>query len=179
MRFNVAGSHTLGIHRKNLLLNLLADARLVFLQQLRFKLAHPVSRHRDLYISEAGTQRFAAVTVSAVVCIFVFVVILAVPKLFIQLGVQPVLHKLGNRFFEEILDVLHAADVAFLQQFPDFCSPGLLLGASILSATHCKNLQCDAPILHHIRGLHKFWDGLMGYFASFFAIFILTISSYL
>lgn len=23
-------------------------------------------------------------------------------------------------------------------------------------------LQCGAPILHHIRGLHKFWDGLRG-----------------
>ena len=69
-------------------------------------------------------------------------VVLAVSKLFIQLGVQPILHKLGNRFFEEILDVRHAADVAFLQQFPDFCSPGLLLGTSILSAAHYKNLQC-------------------------------------
>ena len=25
----------------------------------------------------------------------------------------------------------------------------------------CVNLQCGASILHHIGGLHKFWDGLM------------------
>ncbi|MDD7393053.1 MAG: hypothetical protein PUG24_01500, partial [Eubacteriales bacterium] len=46
-----------------------------------------------------------------------------------------------------------------LQQFSDFFPTRVFFGGAILSS-HYKNLQCGASILHHIGGLHKFWDGL-------------------
>ena len=46
--------------------------------------------------------------------------------------IRPATHGL----LEEILDVLHAADVARLQEFPDLCSSGLFFRAAILSAAH-------------------------------------------
>ena len=73
-----------------------------------------VSRNRHLNIPEAGAQRFAAVTVTAVVRALILVVILRVAKLVIKLGIQTVLHKFSDSFLEEILDILHAADAAGL-----------------------------------------------------------------
>ena len=61
----------------------------VFLQHLRLKLAFPVSRHRYRYISEAGPQCFMTVTVAAVICVLVLVVILAVAQFIIQLCFYP------------------------------------------------------------------------------------------
>lgn len=49
--------------------------------------------------------------------------------------------------------------VRYLQQFSDFFPTRVFFGGAILSS-HYKNLQCGASILHHIGGLHKFWDGL-------------------
>ena len=51
-------------------------------------------------------------TVSAVIRVFVFVVVLAVPKFLIQLRVQTVFHEFCNGFFEKVLNVIHAADIA-------------------------------------------------------------------
>ena len=62
-----------------------------------------------------------------------------------------------NGFLEQILDVIHTADISGLQQFTDFCSALVFFGTAILSS-HSKNLRCGASILHHIEGLHKTWD---------------------
>ena len=136
MGFNVPCGHAFGIHRKNLFLDVLADAGLVFLQELRIKFSLSVTGYSYLHIPEAGAQRFAAVSVSAVLRVFVLVVILAVAEFVIQFCIQPILHEFRYGLLEEILDVLHAADVAFLQEFPDFCSPGLLFRTAVLSAAH-------------------------------------------
>ena len=77
-------------------------------------MAYSVSGYRHLYIAEAGTQRFAAVTVTAVVRVLILVVILRVAKLIVQFGVQTVLHKFSDGFLEEILDIFHAVDAAAL-----------------------------------------------------------------
>ena len=120
----------------NLLLNVLVDAGLVLLQKLRLEFSLAVTGYSYLHIPEAGAQRFAAVSVPAIVCVFVLVVVLAVAEFVVQLCIQSLLHEFRYGFLEEILDVLHTADVAFLQEFPDFCSPGLLFRAAVLSAAH-------------------------------------------
>ena len=136
MGFNVPCGHAFGIHRKDLFLDVLADAGLVFLQELRLEFSLAVAGDRNLHVSEAGAQRFAAVSVSAVLRFLVLVIVFAVAEFVIQFCIQPILHEFRYGLFEEILDVLHAADVAFLQEFPDFCPPGLLFRAAVLSAAH-------------------------------------------
>ena len=71
--------------------------------------------------------------VAAVVCVLVLVVVLAVAQLVIQLCFQSILHKLGNGFLEQILDVIHAADVCHLQQLTDLLSSGIFFWGAILS----------------------------------------------
>ena len=62
-------------------------------------------------------------------------------------------------FFEQSLDVVHAADVCHLQQLTDLLSPGLFFRGTVLSG-HVFYLLCDASFLHLMGGLHKVWDGL-------------------
>ena len=114
MFLDIRGCHALGIHGQDLFLNILADAGLVLFQKLWVEFSLSVSGYRHLYIAEAGTQRFAAVTVTAVVRVLILVVILRVAKLIVQFGVQTVLHKFSDGFLEEILDIFHAADSAAL-----------------------------------------------------------------
>ena len=62
-------------------------------------------------------------------------------------------------FPEQVLDVLHTANVACLQQLPNLCSASLLFRTACFSA-HDKTSPNDAPILHHWGGLHKIRDRL-------------------
>ena len=148
-----------GVHGQDLLLYVLADAGLVLFQHLRLKFPLPVPVNRYRYISKAGAQRFAAVAIAAVVCVLVLVVVFAVAQLVIQLRLQAILHELGNGLLEQILDVIHAADVCHLQQLTDLLSTGIFFRGAILSG-HMVNLLCGASILHHTGGLHKTWDSL-------------------
>jgi hypothetical protein len=59
------------------------------------------------------------------------------------------IYALCNGLLEQVLDVVHAADVARLQQITNFCSAFIFFGTAIPSG-HSKNLQCGASILHHI-----------------------------
>ena len=113
--FNISSRHTLSIHRQNLFLNVLTDAGLVLFQHLRFKFALPVTGNRHIHIAKAGMQRLAAVTVTAVICVLVFVVIFAVAQFFIQFRLQTILHKFGYSLLKQILDVIHTADICHLQ----------------------------------------------------------------
>ena len=92
------------------------------------------SRGTDTSTSPKLVRRFfAAVDIPAVVRSFVLVVVFAVTKILIQFSFQTVLHKFGNGFLEQVLDVVHAIDVRNLQQFTDLCSAGFFFRASILS----------------------------------------------
>ena len=71
MRFNVTGGHAFGVHGQNLLLDVLADAGLIFPQHLGVKFALAIPRHRYLYIAKTGAQGFAAVPVPAVIRVLV------------------------------------------------------------------------------------------------------------
>lgn len=53
-------------------------------------------------------------SITAVVDLFILVVIFAVTERFIQLSLKAIAHELSNRFPEQALDVLHTADVACL-----------------------------------------------------------------
>ena len=90
-------------------------------------------KRQYFHIPKAGAQRFRAVAVSAVVCIFVPIVVFAVTQLVLQLCLQAVLHELGNGLLEQILDVIHAADVCHLQQLSDLLSAGIFFRATVLS----------------------------------------------
>ena len=57
------------------ILDVLADAGLIFPQHLGFEFALAISRHRYLYIAKTGAQGFAAVPVPAVIRVLVLVVI--------------------------------------------------------------------------------------------------------
>ena len=76
------------------------------------KFAFPVAGNGHFHISEAGAQRLAAVAVAAVVRGLVPVVVSAVAQFILQLCLQAVLHELRDGLLEQILDVIHAADVA-------------------------------------------------------------------
>ena len=160
MRFDVAGRHAFRIHGQDLFFDILTDAGLVLFQKLRFKFTFPVTGNRNLDIAKTGSQIFAAVAVPAVVRSFVLIVVFAVTKILIQFGLQTVLHKFGNGFLEQVLDVVHALDVRHLQQFTDFCSTGFFFRASILSG-HILFRHPDASILLLSGGLHNYWDGLV------------------
>ena len=59
------------IHRQDLLLDVLADAGLIFPQHLGFEFALAIPRHRYLYIAETDTKRLAAVPIPAVIRVLV------------------------------------------------------------------------------------------------------------
>ena len=159
MGLNISRRHPLGVHGQDLLLYVLADAGLVLFQHLRLKFPLPVPGNRYRYISKAGAQRFAAVAVTAVVCVLVLIVVFAVAQLVIQLCFQTVLHELGNGLLEQILDVIHAADVCHLQQLTDLFSTGIFFRGTVLSG-HMVFLLCGASILHRSGALHKTLDSL-------------------
>ena len=115
MRFNIARRHSLRIHGQNLFLDILTDAGLTFFYQLRLEFSFSVSGNIYFYISETGSQRFLAVSVAAVIRLFVPIVVLAVSKFFIKFCIEPGFHKFRNGFLEQILDILHTAHIACLQ----------------------------------------------------------------
>ena len=90
MNRNIRCCHALGVHGQDLLLDVLTDAGLVFPQHLRLKFALTIPGHGYLRIAEAGAQRFAAVPVPAVVRVFIFVIVLAVPEFIIQFCIQSI-----------------------------------------------------------------------------------------
>ena len=159
MSLNIAGGHALGVHGQDLFLYVLADTGLILFQHLGLKFSLPVPGNRHIHFAKAGTQPFAAVAVTAVICVLVLVVVFAVAQLVIQLCLQTILHELGNGLLKQILDVIHAADVCQLQQLTDLLSTGIFFRGTILSG-HMVNLLCGASILHHTGGLHKTWDSL-------------------
>ena len=120
MRFNVTGGHAFGVHGQNLLLDVLADAGLIFPQHLGVKFALAIPRHRYLYIAKTGAQGFAAVPVPAVIRVLVLVVIPVVAQLIVQLGLQTVFHELRDSVLEQFLNVIHAAYIRQLQQLTNF-----------------------------------------------------------
>ena len=71
MGLNIRRGHALGVHGQDLFLDVLTAADLVLFQELWIKLPLSVPRNRHLHIAEAGAQRFAAVSVPAVVRVLV------------------------------------------------------------------------------------------------------------
>ena len=75
VHFDISGGHTLGVHRQNLFFDVLTDTGLILFQKLRLKFALAVTRDGYFRIAKTGAQRLAAVTVSAVFSVLVFVVV--------------------------------------------------------------------------------------------------------
>ena len=96
-----------------------------------------VPRDRHLHIAEAGAQGLAAVSVPAVVCVLVFVVVPAVAQFVVQLRIEAVFHEFGNRLLEQPLDVVHAADVRQLQQLTNLFPAGIFFRGAFPSC-HTK-----------------------------------------
>ena len=117
---NISSVHALGVHGKNMLLNILADTGLILFQYLRFQFSLPFSWNRYLHNSKTDVHCLAAVAISVVICGFVLVVILALAQLVVQFRLKTMFHELGNGPTEQILDVFHTADVYHLQQLTDF-----------------------------------------------------------
>ena len=137
MGLNIRRGHAFGVHGQDLLLDVLTDAGLILLQELRLKLPLSVPRDRYLHIAEAGAQGLAAVSVPAVVCVLVFVVVPAVAQFVVQLRIEAVFHEFGNRLLEQPLDVVHAADVRQLQQLTNLFPAGIFFRGAFPSC-HMK-----------------------------------------
>ena len=120
MRFNVTGGHAFGVHGQNLLLDVLADAGLIFPQHLGVKFALAIPRHRYLYIAKTGAQGFAAVPVPAVIRVLVLVVIPVVAQLIVQLGLQTVFHELRDSVLEQFLNVILLLFYTLLEVYTKF-----------------------------------------------------------
>ena len=133
MSFDIRCRHSFGVHGQNLFFNVLTDAGLVLLEQLRLKLALPIPRRADFHVSKAGFQLLAAVTIPGVVCFLVAEIIFAVTEFFIQLRFQSVLHEFCDGFPKQTLDIRHAADVGFLQQLANLRSPRVFFRSAVLS----------------------------------------------
>ena len=133
MGLNIRRGHAFGVHGQDLLLDVLTDAGLILLQELRLKLPLSVPRDRHLHIAEAGAQGLAAVSVPAVVCVLVFVVVPALAQFVVQLRIEAVFHEFGNRLLEQSLDVVHAADVRQLQQLTNLFPAGIFFRAAFPS----------------------------------------------
>lgn len=80
MRLYVQGSHALGVHGHNLLLNVLSDANLILPQYLGFQFPLPIPGSPHVHLAETGSQPLAALPVAAVVYVLVFVNVPAVPN---------------------------------------------------------------------------------------------------
>lgn len=114
MTLYVSDGHPFCIHGQNLLFNALTDAGLVLFQRLRFKFSLPVLEDEYAHFSEVSTQRFAAVSILAVVRVLISVVVLCCTTV-------------GH----PALDILHAADIDLLQQFLNLCLPHLFFWGAI------------------------------------------------
>src|SRR5699024_9744407 len=90
-------------------------------------------------VSKAGPKRLATITIPAVVCSLVFIVISAVAQILVQFCLQTVLHEFGNGLLEQVLDVIHAADVCHLQKFTDFLSTGVFFRGAVPSRVYPKS----------------------------------------
>lgn len=147
MGFDIRRRHSFCVHGQNLLFNVLTDAGLILSEQLRLKLSLPIPWRADLYVSEAGFQLLAAVTILGVVRFLAAVIVFAVAQLFVQFRFQPVFHEFCDGLFEQVLNVRHAADVAVLQQLTNLCAPRIFFRGTILSCHACKPPYC-VFILH-------------------------------
>lgn len=59
---------------------------LVLFKELRLELAFSVPGYEELDVSEVGAKRFCAVSVAAVVCVFILVVVFRVAEFIIEFG---------------------------------------------------------------------------------------------
>lgn len=62
----------------------------------------------------------------------------------VQLSIKAVFHELGNRLFEQALDVVHTADVRHLQQLSDLFPAGIFFRCAFLS---CHNKTSTVVLL--------------------------------
>lgn len=122
-------------------------ARLILFKDHRIEFSITITGNVNIDFSEACFQRLAAVTVSTIVGIFVLVIVPAVSELFIKLSVKPVFHKLRYCFLEQFLNIVHTPDIAFFEQFSDFCPSCFFFRASVPSFSHFLFLLCIKPPL--------------------------------
>ena len=95
MVFYVARAHAFGIHGNYLLFYILSDACLILSQDLRLKFALTVSWNGEIHIAVTGAKRFGTVPVSAVVRVFVPVIVLAVAEFLVKFYFKALFKKLA------------------------------------------------------------------------------------
>ena len=76
MAFDIVRSHSFGIHGEDLLLHVLSDGILIFLDNLQFKLAFPVPGNVNFHVTIAGMHDLLRVPVSGIIGFLVTVIIL-------------------------------------------------------------------------------------------------------
>lgn len=78
MAFNIICGHSFGIHGDDLFLHVLSDGILVFLDNLRFKLAFPVPGDVDFHVSIAGMHCLLRMSISGIIRFLVTIIILRI-----------------------------------------------------------------------------------------------------
>jgi len=158
MRFDIRRRHSLCVHRQDFLFDVAAQRGLLLLDQFRLELALPIPRNLELHVPVARFQRLFAVTVAAVVRLFVPVIVLRVAEFFVQLAFQSLIHKFSDHFSEQFVDLLHGLDSRSRHQRPELLPERRPLRGD-LSLRHTPKPPCRF-ILPQLRGLHKMRDGL-------------------
>ena len=138
------------------ILDVLADAGLIFPQHLGVEFALAIPRHRYLYIAKTGAQGFADVPVPAVIRVLVLVVIPVVAQLIVQLGLRTVSHELRDSVLEQFLNIIMLPTFASCSSSRIFSRRAFSSGVLFLLA-----IVITSSILHLVGGLHKVWDGVV------------------
>lgn len=88
----------------------------MLLYDLRFVFAVPIARHRQLHIALAARNSFLVAAVSAVVRLFIPVVVLAVPEVAFKLRVHAFLNQIGGQFLHQRLYAGYVFDPSLVDQ---------------------------------------------------------------
>lgn len=113
MVLDVAGRDALGVHSDNLILNT-GNIALILLHDSWLKFTVTIARNLDVDIAVLRTDRLLAIAIAAVGRLFVLHIVLGVTKGRIQLRVQHLLDRLGEKFLQRRLDIVNRLHVLFL-----------------------------------------------------------------
>lgn len=93
---------------------------LVLFDQLRLKFAVPVSGNFNFHFTHAALHGLSRMSVAAVGCPLVFVVIFTLAKFIVQLCIKGCLDGFGSQHFHEFMNIVHVLDAVFCDLLSEF-----------------------------------------------------------
>ncbi len=131
----------------------------MLLDQVGFKFAFAVAGDVDFRFAKARFEALYAMSITAVIRLFVAVVVFRVTEFLVQFALQAIFKNVADQFLEKFLNICYGRYIQVLQKRGHLRAAfALFRGTSALC--HSKNLQIDALILQRLRGLHNRRDCL-------------------